>query len=63
MHSIQSSVSKQKQVKEVLNTFGSSYKAYDKSIVSDGLQHWTGRGPACNLANDGRDMKLLKKKG
>lgn len=31
-------------------------------MVGDGLQHWQGRGPACNLANDGTDMKLLKKR-
>ena len=31
-------------------------------MVSQSLQHWTGRGPACNLGNDGKDLKLLKKK-
>jgi len=31
-------------------------------MVMEGLQHWTGRGPACDLSNNGQDMKLLKKK-
>lgn len=30
-------------------------------MVTEGLQHWKGRGPACNLANNSLDMKLLKK--
>ena len=28
--------------------------------MGEGLQHWTGRGPACDLANDGKDMRMLK---
>ena len=59
--SIKSRVSKHNQQTQDKNTFGSSYKTYDKSIVAEGLQHWTGRGPACDLANDGRDMSVLKK--
>ena len=55
-------MSRKKQVNDVMNTFGTNYNRYDKSMVSEGLQHWTGRGPACDLANDGTDMKLLKKK-
>ena len=31
-------------------------------MVSHGLQHWTGRGPSCNLGNDGADLEVIKKK-
>jgi len=31
-------------------------------MVGEGLQHWTGRGPACDLPNNGDDMRLLKKR-
>ena len=62
MTSIQSQASRQKQLKDSLNTFGTSYNTYDKSVVADGLQHWAGRGPACDLPNDGKDMELLKKR-
>ena len=60
--SIASRVSKHAQNTEKITTFGSSYKQYDKSMVGEGLQHWTGRGPACDLGNDGNDMKVLKKR-
>lgn len=44
-----------------MNTFGTSYKSYDKSMVTEGMQHWLGRGPACNLGNEGQDLRLVKK--
>ena len=46
-----------------LNTFGATYDEYDKTVASHGLQHWQGRGPSCNLGNDGSDLDLVKKKG
>ena len=60
--SIANRVSRNKQLSQAMNTFGTSYAGYDKSVVGESLQHWQGRGPACNLGNDGTDMKLLKRK-
>lgn len=61
--SIKQSVSRYKQSNKVLNTFGSTYDAYDKCVANHGLQHWKGRGPGCNLSNDGSDLSLIRKKG
>lgn len=62
VNSIKNKLSRNQQTKESSNTFGNSYNQYDKSMVGSGLQHWTGRGPACDLPNDGKDLALTKKK-
>ena len=62
LHSIRTKLSKNRQSKRDAHTFGSTYQQYDKSMIADGLQHWTGRGPACDMGNDGMDMRVLKKK-
>ena len=31
-------------------------------MVSGGKNHYMGRGPACDLGNEGEDLKLLKKR-
>ena len=61
--SIQQQMTRNMQSNKALHTFGSAYEEYDKSVASHGLQHWTGRGPACNLGNDGSDIEQIKKKG
>ena len=60
--SIKSRVSKHVQKSGNLTTFGSPFKSYEKSMVSEGLQHWTGRGPACDFGNSSDEMRLLRKR-
>ena len=43
------------------NTFGASFKNYDKVMVTDGPQHYLGRGPCCDLPQD-QDLSKTKKK-
>ena len=60
--SISTQVSRNRQNSRVANTFGATFDEYDKSVASHALQHWTGRGPSCNLGNDGSDLEVIKKK-
>ena len=62
LHSINYNVSRRKENNPDKHSFGANYDRYDKSVVAEGLQHWTGRGPACNMANDGAELSVVKKR-
>ena len=44
------------------NYFGSSYDQYKKTVVAEGRNHYYGKGPACDLGNEGTDLKLTKRR-
>ena len=62
LHSINYNVSRRKENNPDKHSFGAHYDRYDKTVVTEGLQHWTGRGPACDLPNDGKELDLTKKR-
>ena len=46
----------------VRNTFGATFDRYEKAIVSEGVSHYLGRGPSCDLPQSTEVEISTKKK-